>query len=397
MIGNLLFLMGVLLALGAIVGKITHALKLTGVVGYLIVGMVLGPITKSFGYFGVSESTLFTLWEITTKTTLALVAFIIGGHLRIKMFKQLGRSIIAIIFGESFGAFFLVLVLAYLVSGNLALSLLLASLAPASAPAGTVAVLHEYRARGPLTNALLAVVGWDDALAILIFACALSAIKISLGGALTIFSVMEPLREIIGALILGTALAVALLFLTRRIQDRESLLVVSLTCIFIGAGLAEGVGFSLILTCMVLGMLSINLAPSFARTSLKMIENLMPPVYIVFFALAGTQLRFDLLATMGLLGVTYIVGRALGLISGASISARLSGASPVLQRYLGFGILSQAGVAIGLAALAASELVGTPVATQSLTLIMATTVVFEIIGPIGVRYALTKAGEAREK
>lgn len=397
MLENVLLLVGIILAFGAIIGKITHKLKLTGVVGYIIAGVILGYLTKTFGYFGASETTISTIWEITTKATLALIAFIIGGHLAIHIFRKLGKPIIAMIFGESFGAFFVVLIGAYVVSGDLALSLLLASLAPASAPAGTMAVLQEYRARGPLTDAILATVGWDDALTVLIFAGTMSGVKISLGGELTLLSLITPLKEIFGAILLGLALGGVLLFLSKRIRERETLLIASLAAVFIGAGLADAVGFSLILTCMVLGMTIINLMPALGRTSVNLIESFMPPIYVFFFALAGTQLRFDLLLSMGALGMAYIVGRSLGLIGGATLGARLSGAPKILQKYLGFGILSQAGVAIGLAALAGSELGGAQIAATAITLVMATTVVFEIIGPIGARYAITKAGEARRE
>ncbi len=399
MVANLLLLIGVILVLGEVIGKITHNLKLTGVVGYILAGVILGPLTKAFNYFGVEGETVTAIWEVATKITLAFVAFIIGAHLTFRLFKKLGKPIIAAIFGESFGAFFLVFIASYFVSGDLTLSLLLASLAPASAPAGTVAALHEYGARGPLTDAILAVVGWDDALAILIFAGALSVVKIILGGELAISSLVEPLSEIGGAILLGFAIGGILFFLMKRIKERETLFVASIASIFVGAGLAELSGVSLILTCMVIGMVLINSMPTLGRTSLNMVENLMPPVYVIFFALAGTQLRLDLLPTMGLLGFVYVIGRSLGLIGGAHLSTRISGAPKVIQRYLGFGILCQAGVAIGLAALACSELashpIGAELAQSALTLIMATTVVFEIIGPVGVRYAITRAGEAR--
>jgi len=399
---NILLLIGILMALGYALGRCTHALKITGVVGYIIAGAVLGPVLGIVDMLGISEEAFSTFWGVATDFTLALVAFIVGSQLTFRLMRNLGKPILAMIFGESFGAFFLVLLGAYLITQNLPLALLLASMAPASAPAGTVAVIHEYRARGPLTNAILAVVGWDDALAIVIFVVAINVVKIMLGGEISFSSVIaDPMMEIFGALVVGAAIGGALAFAIKKVKESESILVISFAAILIGAGIAEFLGFSLILTCMAIGIVLINILPTMGKTSRKLIERVMPPIYVIFFALAGMQLRFNLLISMGLLGLTYTVCRAAGLIGGASISAKASGAPTIFQKYLGFGILSQAGVAVGLAALVCSMLAGYPggadLGLKTLTMVMATTIVFQIIGPIGVKFALSKAGEIRRR
>ena len=184
----------------------------------------------------------------------------------------------------------------------------------------------------------------------------------------------------------------------KKLKDREDIFIVSLAGILACTGLAQLLGLSLILACMVLGMAFINMLPRIGKTVHDLIREVMPPIYVIFFIVAGMGLRFDLLLTMGTLGIVYIICRTVGLIGGAHFSARVSGAPRVLQKYLGFGILCQAGVAIGLATLAAAELsafgvVGQNLGTLAITMIAATTVVFEIIGPIGVRYAISKAGE----
>ena len=152
---NILLLIGILMALGYALGRFTHALKITGVVGYIIAGVVLGPVLGIVDILGISEEAFSTFWSVATDFTLALVAFIVGSQLTFRLMRNLGKPILAMIFGESFGAFFLVLLGTYLITQNLPLAWLLASLAPASAPAGTVAVIHEYRARGPLTLSLI--------------------------------------------------------------------------------------------------------------------------------------------------------------------------------------------------------------------------------------------------
>ncbi len=395
---NVFLLIGLILALGFAIGRVTHHIKITGIVGYIIAGVILGPAIIDVPHVvGIEGEAFSTIWDVVTFSTLALIGFIIGTHLTPRSLGKYSKPIVAVILGECLGAFLLVFLGVYIYTQDLATALLFASLAPASAPAGAVATLHEYRAKGPLTNAIYAVVGWDDALAIIIFAITLGFVGASLGGAISFSSlIISPVKEILGGLALGVVLGAVMVGLMRKIRERESVFVTSLAVIFVSAGLAVSFEFSLILTCMVMGIFFVNLSPHDYRPR-KFIEYTMPPIYILFFTLAGMNLDVDLLLTMGLLGGIYILCRAAGLIGGTSLAARASGGPLIFQKYLGFGILSQAGVAIGLAALAGSRIGALPggaeLASLALTIIMATTIVFEIIGPIGVRFAIGKAGE----
>ena len=396
---NLILFVGIILTLGCFVGRITHALKITGVVGYLMAGIILGP--SVFGItnvLGISEEVFSVFWNSIVYFTLALIAFIIGAHLTLVLIRELGKPVIAIILGESLGAFLFVLVGVYLYTQNLSEALFLASLAPATAPAGTIAILHEYRAKGPLTNALLEIVGFDDALAILIFVIGIAAVKISLGGVISFSTVFViPAKEIFGGLALGAILGLLLASVIKKIKERESMFIASLGAILVGAGLANILGFSLILTCMGIGMVFINLIPTRGKAPLEMIEGFMAPLYVLFFAVAGVALRLDLLYTAGIIGVLYVVFRIIGKIFGTSFSAKITRAPRIFQKYLGFALFSQAGVQLGLVALAGSILAPLPggkeLAALGLTIVIATTIVFQIIGSVGVRLALTRAGE----
>lgn len=396
---NVILLVGLILALGFGIGKVTHRIGITGIVGYIIAGVILGPEVLGVPHIvGIEKEVFSTMWDIAMFSALALIGFIIGTHLTPRSLGKYKKTIIAAVGGEIAGAFILVFLGAYAYTQDLPTALLFASLAPASAPAGAVATLHEYRAKGSLTNAIYAIVGWDDALAVIVFAITLGVVSSLLGGAASVTSMLKiPAREVLGGLALGAAVGGAMTFLMRRIRERESIFIASLAMIFASAGLAEMFGFSLILTCMVLGIVFVNLSSERSGKPREVIEYIMGPIYIVFFALAGMELNFNLLLAMGLLGAVYIACRAAGLISGVSLAARASGGPPEFQKYLGFGILSQAGVAIGLAALAGSRISALPggaeLASLALTMIMATTVVFEIIGPIGVKFAIGKAGE----
>ena len=389
---NYLLLAGIALGLGLLIGKGTYWLKITGVIGYILTGIILGPDVLNVIHLSPLES------ETIADFALGIVAFIIGGELTLKLLKPMGKSIIAIIIGESLGAFFLVLFGVYFLTGNLVESIIFASLAPASAPAGTVAVIHEYRAKGKLTDAILAVVGFDDGLAILIYAFAMAFVMLLLsGGAFSITTVVfAPLIEIIAAIVLGLGVGGVFAFLLKRVVEREEIIALSITAICITAGIALFFELSLILSCMVLGMIIINIYPQDNKPVFTTMKTITLPIYILFFVVAGLNMDLKLLAGIGLLGIVYIICRSLGLISGSYFSAVLSKADAVIRNNIGLGILSQAGVAIGLSLIAAHKLAAIgqeELGTLIVTTIAATTVVFEIIGPIGARIAISRAKE----
>jgi Kef-type K+ transport system membrane component KefB len=389
---NYLLLAGIALALGLLIGKGTYLLKITGVIGYIITGIIIGPDVLNILHLTAIES------ETITNFSLGIVAFIIGGELTLRLLRSMGKSIVAIIIGESLGAFFLVLLGVYLVTGNFAESIIFAALAPASAPAGTVAVIHEYRAKGKLTDSILAVVGFDDGLAILIYAFSVAFAMLLLSGGS--FSpenlIITPLLEIIGALILGGGLGIFFAYVMKRLVEREEIIVLSLTGILLTAGISLYLGLSLILSCLVLGMIIINVFPRDNKPVFDNIKTITLPIYILFFVIAGANMDIEILTSIGLLGVVYIICRSFGLIGGSYFSALLSKANVVIRRNLGFAILSQAGVAIGLSLVASHKLADLGYGEMGqliVTTIAATTVIFAIIGPIGARFAITRAGE----
>jgi Kef-type K+ transport system membrane component KefB len=389
---NYLLLAGIALGLGLLIGKGTYLLKITGIIGYIVTGVIIGPDVLHIVLLTPGES------ETIANFALGIVAFIIGGELTLRLMRTMGKSIVAIILGESFGAFFLVLFGVYLVTGNLAESVIFASLAPASAPAGTVAVIHEYRAKGKLTDAILAVVGFDDGLAIFIYAFAMAFAVLLLSAG--VFSPSDlfvaPMLEIIGSLALGGGVGMFFAWLLRRIVSRQEILSLSLTAILFTAGVAVFFGLSLILSCMILGMVIINLYPEDNKPVFDNIRSITLPVYVLFFVVAGLNMDVKLLAGIGLLGVVYIICRSLGLIGGSYLSALASKTDKIIRTNLGLGILSQAGVAIGLSLIAAHKLASMgyeELGTLIVTTIAATTVIFEIIGPLGAKVAIDRAGE----
>jgi len=392
---QILFLVGLMLVCGFIGGKISNRLKFPAVVGYLIAGLLLGP-----SFLNILTLELLRSMGVFTDFALGIVAFIIGSEMRLSTLRKMGKGIVAIIFSESFGAFALVFAGVYFLTHKVYLALIFGAMAPASAPAGTAVVLQEYKAKGPLTNALYAVVGLDDGLAIMIYAFAAALAKISItGSAESFLSIVKgPIIEITGAIILGGFIGFILGYIARKIHSKKEILSVSLSAVMICSGLSNYFHFSLILANLSLGIIFANLYLHANRRSVESFNFISLPIYTIFFVIAGAYLQISLLPAMGLLGIIYIACRSLGLIGGAYFGAAVSNSDPVLRKYLGFGILSQAGVAIGLAIMATRDFsvlgqTGKDLAVLVINTIAATTIVFEIIGPIATKFAIRKAGE----
>jgi len=400
---KLFLLLGLASVAGYYIGNLARKIRLPSLLGYMLLGVVLG--TSAAGLF--MHHDLHRL-SFITEITLGFVAFVIGSELSLVSLKRQGIGIVTIIFAESFTAFFVVLGAVYLLTRNLPMALIFGAMAPASAPAGTVAVIQEYRARGSLTKALYAVVGFDDGLAIIIFGFASAMAKTLLmnevpgatgdiAGSLT-----APLIEIALSLVVGGLLGFVFSFLIRRItQDRDYFILV-FGFILIAIGISKMWHLSLILTNMIIGFVMVNTCrQSLVERVLKQIRASNPFLFILFFFLAGAHLDIAALPSMGLVGIVYIVGRSSGLIGGAYIGAMFGKVEDKVKKYIGLGILSQAGVAVGLSLIVSSEFasIGTPEADRIgrtvITTITATCIFFEIIGPILTKYSLGKAGEIK--
>ena len=397
----LFLLLGVVSVVGYYIGNLARKIRLPSLLGYMVLGVVLG--TSVAGFF--LEHDLHRL-SFITEITLGFVAFVIGSELSLVSLKRQGIGIVTIIFAESFAAFFVVLGAVYLLTRNWPMALIFGAMAPASAPAGTVAVIQEYRARGSLTKALYAVVGFDDGLAIIIFGFASALAKTLLmnevpgahgdiAGSLT-----APLIEIVLSLLVGGLLGFVFSFLIRRIIQDLDYFILVFGFILIAIGFSKLWHLSLILTNLIIGFVMVNTCrQSLVERVLKQLRTSNPFLFILFFFLAGAHLDIAALPSMGLVGIVYIAGRSCGLIGGAYIGAMFGKVEDKVKKYIGFGILSQAGVAIGLSLIVSNEfaLIGTPEADRIgrtvITTVTATCIFFEIIGPIMTKYSLEKAGE----
>ncbi|MCK5808042.1 cation:proton antiporter [bacterium] len=408
----ILLLIGITILISFYVGKTMKYIKLPSIIGYMFVGVLLGPSLLNLLHSETQESLSFI-----TEIALGFVAISIGIELNFASLRKLGKGIIFIIFAESFGAFILVFSGVYFLTDNLPMALIFGSIAPASAPAGTVAIIQEYKAKGSLTKALFAIVGFDDGLGIIIFgfaaAIARSLLMQESGGAEESFMQMlsTPLLEVFLSLVVGVIGAFAFAFLARKLTNKRDILILVVTLVLVVCGLSQLLHLSLILTNMIIGMVIVNTQPHSLTQSLHdKLPVLMPILFILFFTLAGANLHIAAIPTLGALGVVYILTRSIGLVGGSRIGAMFGHVEEKIKKYVGMGILSQAGVAIGLALIVKHEFkdlgkmidglgitTGEQLGIVVITTITASSIFFEIIGPILTKIALTKAGEISPK
>jgi Kef-type K+ transport system membrane component KefB len=375
--------------------------RLPSLIGFMVAGIVLGPsVLNRF------DALLVARLIFITHIALGFVGFSIGSELNLRALRSLGFGIVVIILAESLAAFLVVLGATYLLTRDLAMALVFGAMAPASAPAGTVAVIQECRARGSLTRALYAVVGFDDGFAIIIFGFAAAFARglllreASVAGAGMLAEMWLPTREILLSLLAGGLGGAAFGVLVGRLRSPRDVLILLAAFVFIVTGISVRFHLSLILANMTMGLVVANTCrEALVQRVAEQLQAMLPLLFVLFFCLAGTNLELGALPSLGAIGVVYLAGRSAGLLGGARLGAVVGRAEEKIRKYLGLGILSQAGVAIGLALIVKSDFtrIGTDhalrIGTSVIMTITATSVVFEIIGPILTRFALQKAGE----
>jgi len=388
-------------------GRLLRRVRLPRVVGYVVTGLLFSVL---FSLMGAERSFVKFLREeiealdVVTGVALGFIGFGIGGELRREVFRRLGRSIFLITTLEALGAYLLVGTVTFLVSGgDAALALILAALSTATAPAATVEVLREYRASGPLTTALYAVVGLDDAVALILYGFTLPVVKLVVGvgseGGL-LWTVLQPLKEVGLSVLMGVLLGWLASFLLRRARSPEETLILTVGAVLLASGIARipALHLSLILTNMSMGVTLTNVASTAGRRAFRGLESFTPPIYVLFFVLAGAHLDIVSLPKLGLVGLAYLAMRTAGKWLGSWVGASVTHAHPSVKRYLGFGLFCQAGVAIGLAMSVYHELshLGENASAYGLTainMVTATVLVLELVGPPFVKYAILKSGE----
>lgn len=371
--------------------------KAPSVAGYVIMGVLLGGSVA-----GVFTPTELGGMGMVGDLALGVIAFSIGGELEWRTVRQLARSLFPIVLLEALGAMVAVTLGVWLLTSDWPLALVLGAISAATAPAATVMVIRELRAAGVLTRTLMAVVGIDDAIALILYAVAAAVAKAMLSSkaVLSLAAVAQVAGwEIGGALALGCGAGLAVGPLLSRLGSREASLSLTIGALVSIAGVAERAGVSPLLANMAFGVLLVNIAPISTKALVEQVATLGAPILIGFFVLAGAHLRLDLLPSLGALGVVYLGARILGKVSGASLGAVLSHAPAGVRNNIGLGLLSQVGIAIGLSLVVANEFSqfgdeGQRLAVTVINVLLATTVVTEVVGPVLTRWGLIRAGEA---
>lgn len=379
-----------ILLLGLLAARILRRVKFPAVTAYLLLGVVIGP-----GVLGLVAGPVLDASGSISNIVLSFVAFGLGQSFSRENLSRIGKSVLWISLLEASGAWLLVTFSClYLLRQPLPVSLLFGSIASATAPATTVMVVRESGAKGNFTDTLLGVVATDDAWCIIIFAVSLAVARGLIGSAGGGFHLSaafaRSLLEIGGALGLGASLALIFTLLSRHVRTSGDLLIYTLGFILLNTGLAIYFHLSVLLASMFLGMVVVNLN----KTSFKffdVVRTVDSPLYLAFFVLAGASLEIHVLTKLGLLSLSYFIFRILGKVGGASLGGWISRAATPVKKYLGFGLVPQAGVALGVALIAKAEfpLIGGMIFTTIVT----TTILYELVGPFFTRWALRKAGE----
>jgi CBS domain-containing protein len=337
----------------------------------------------------------------------------IGGELRADVFKKYGKQFFIILFSQGIGAFLLVAigtsVMAWFalpsilehiapagrLSISIAMGLVLGAIASATAPAATVNVLWEYKTRGPLTAAILAIVALDDALALLLYRIAATGADALIGTNhnSVLAAAFVLLGEIAGAVLLGFSAGVVLCLLLKFVRDDGKILGFSISCLMLVVGISIISDIDPILPAMTFGITIANLVPRRSKSIFELIRKFSPPIYTAFFVLAGAHMQFGkMTAWIIVMIVAYTLCRAGGKIVGCWLGARHSTAPAVVRKYLGICLLPQAGVAIGLAILAGQQF-NAKLGHTIIMVVMTATFLMEILGPMFVKLGVKKAGE----
>lgn len=380
-----LFLLGILLLIGWTAHAVGTHVHVPRVTLLLLFGLFLGP-----SFLDVVPDEIADWFPHLAHLALAMVGFLLGESFVGRELKESGRVVMYASIGETIGAAVLVFLVCILAGLSVPVSLLLAGIAPASAPAATLDVIRESHAKGPLSRAVIGVVAINDAWSVILFSV-LMVIALGMSGAMDSNGVLlAGLWDVGGAVILGILVGIPMSWVTGRVKEGEPTLVEAAGFVFLCGGLALYLGVSYLIACMVLGAVVANLARHHTRP-FREIEGASDPFLVIFFVLAGYECDLEALASFGLLLFLYVVARTAGMVIGGGLGAWLAHAPSMVQKRIGWCLLPKAGVSLGLALLVAERM--PEVGELVLPLVIGTTMVFEVIGPLVTRWHLQKAGE----
>lgn len=407
---QILLSLAIALFAGLMLSRLAKLCQLPAVTAYLVAGILIGPYCLgAFGVEGIGFTSIENVksFSIISDVALGFIAFAIGNEFRLAQLKSIGKQ--ATIIGIFQAVFTTLLVDVALVALSFAMpdkfplpaAIIMGAVASATAPAATLMVVRQYKAKGPVTDVLLPVVALDDAVGLVLFSVSFGIAKALIAGQVSILAILvEPLLEVVLSVALGAGVGFLFTFCERFFHSRSKRLAMSVAFVLLIVAISNfsftiggvHVAFSPLLSCMMLGTIFCNTC-DFSEQLMDRLDRWTAPIFILFFVLSGAELELSVVTDLlvVLIGVVYIVVRCLGKYFGANISSGMVKAEPNIKKYLGITLFPQAGVALGMAMKAGA--LGGAVGMLVANLTLFSVLIYELVGPFLTKIALTKAGE----
>ena len=408
----ILLSLSIALLAGLLLSRLAKLVHLPAVTAYLVAGIIVGPfLIGRIGVSGLGFNSLEQLdsFKIICDLALGFIAFSIGNEFRLSQLKKIGKQ--ATVIGIFQAIFTTIIVDAVLIAVHfinpellpLSSAIVLGAVATATAPAATLMVVRQYKAKGPLTDILLPVVALDDAVGLVVFAVSFGIASAMNTGHFDIISmVFNPFLEVLLSLLLGCVMGWLFTVCEKHFHSRSKRMAVSVTFVMMTVALSQlkfeienvNIAFSSLLSCMMLGTVFCNIC-DFSEELMDRADRWVAPLLILFFVISGAELDLSVFSSIGfvLVGIIYIASRSLGKYFGAGISAKIVKCDPHIVKYLGITLLPQAGVALGMASQAMELGDESGAVVRSITLFAV--LIYEIVGPFLTKIALTRAGDIK--
>ena len=377
----------IILFSGIVFGRLAKLVRLPNVTGYLIAGLLLGP-----SFFNFLPVNMVNSFSVISSIALGFIAFSIGSEFNLEYFKKVGISPVIIAITESFGAIILVTGTLIIFGFDTKLSILLGAIAAATAPAQTIMVINQYKAKGSLTSMLMSVVAIDDAVALIGFGFATTIVKMMSSSLSTniVLSILTPIYSIVISFVLGGAGSILMKLIFRWFKKSSNRLCVIIAFILITYWAAEAVNGSPLLACMALGGVFVNIFEDIDSV-IKITDSFSPPIFMIFFVISGAGFEISALSGIGVIGLLYVIVRVIGKMLGAWFGGKITKQEEKICKYLGPTLMPQAGVALGLIVVAGNLI--PEYAAQIRVIVLCSTFIYSIIGPVAAKLALEKSGE----
>ncbi|MBQ2382993.1 MAG: cation:proton antiporter [Oscillospiraceae bacterium] len=409
-----LLAIGIAMFAGLLLSRAVSRLNLPDVTSYLVSGLLVGPLVLGrLGIPGLGFDSFEFVEEmgLVCDAALGFIAFSIGSEFRVSALRKIGRQATVIAVFQALTATLFVdlalVALHFALGDKLPVStcLILGAIATATAPAATLMVVNQYKAKGALTDILMPIVALDDAVGLIVFAVSKGVARAVAGGQMSVISVLvDPMVEIVASLALGALLGWVFSLVEKYFNSNSKRLSLAVAFVFLCAGLSKlhfqlgavRVGFSSLLVCMMCGTIFCNLC-DFSEEIMHKTERWTGPLYVLFFVVSGAELDLRVFADLAVvgIGVAYILSRSAGKILGASVSAKAMKCEPSICKYLGITLLPQAGVALGMSVTVAAEFGAEGAVIRNIVLF--SVLIYELVGPMLTKMALTAAGDIRPK